>query len=177
MQMLCDICHKREATVHLTEIINDQVSKMHLCEECAREKSDEMESHFGLSDLLAGLSDIGTSGELETKKGAKCDFCGSTFSDFQRVGRLGCPKCYETFKSQLAPLLRRIHGQDHYMGKLPVSKTVSAAGLSKDAKDLRALKAKLQDAISLEEFEQAAGLRDEIKKIEEKFRKKEKEAE
>ncbi len=52
--MKCQLCNNNEATVHLTEIINNKVSKLHICEECAREKGQEMESHFGLSDLLAG---------------------------------------------------------------------------------------------------------------------------
>ena len=55
--MMCDICAKKKATVHLTEIVDEQMSEMHLCEECAREKSVQMEQQFGLADLLAGLSD------------------------------------------------------------------------------------------------------------------------
>ncbi len=59
--MQCDICKKKKATVHLTEIIDDQMSEMHLCEECARKKSIQMEQQFGLADLLAGLADFGKS--------------------------------------------------------------------------------------------------------------------
>ena len=168
--MLCDICHKRKATVHLTEIINDKVTKLHLCEECASKKSEEMEEHFGLSDLLAGLADLGALQEPAIKGGIKCSFCGFTLADFQRTGRLGCPKCYETFKDQLAPLLRRIHGQDRHMGKLPV-RAISGK-LSKDARELHALKVGLQKAISTEAFEEAASLRDRIKEIEEKLKKR-----
>ena len=168
--MLCDICHKRDATVHLTEIINDKMTKLHLCEECAQEKSIEMETHFGLSDLLSGLTDVGNAGQPQIKKGAKCDFCGMTFYDFQKQGRLGCPNCYETFKAQLAPLLRRIHGQEVHMGKLPIK--VKSGKLSKDAKDLHALKVKLQKVISLEDFEEAAKLRDQIKVIEKRLKRK-----
>ena len=56
--MRCDACKIRDATVHLTEIINNKVTKLHLCEQCAREKSQEMEEHFGLADLLSGLADL-----------------------------------------------------------------------------------------------------------------------
>ena len=170
--MLCDICRKRDATVHLTEIINDKMTKLHLCEECAQEKSVEMETHFGLSDLLSGLTDVGNVDQPQVKKGTKCDFCGMTFYDFQKTGRLGCPKCYETFKAQLAPLLRRIHGQEVHMGKLPMK--VKSGKLSKDAKDLHSLKVKLQKTISLEDFEEAAKLRDQIRVIESKLSKKKK---
>ncbi len=56
--MLCNICGKNPATVHLTEIIDEQMNELHLCEECARQKSAQMEQQFGLSDLLAGLADF-----------------------------------------------------------------------------------------------------------------------
>ena len=48
--MLCDICGKSESTVHLTEIINEKVTKLNLCEACAKAKGAEMEEHFGLND-------------------------------------------------------------------------------------------------------------------------------
>lgn len=170
--MLCDVCNKREAMVHLTEIINEKVTKLHLCEECAREKGEEMETHFGLTDLLSGLADLGVVQEASLKKEIKCASCGFTLADFRKVGRLGCPKCYDAFQAQLAPLLRRIHGQDRHIGKLPFK--VSGGKLSEDAKELHSLKIKLQKAISLEEFEEAAALRDKIKKIEENIRKRKK---
>jgi len=169
----CNVCHKKEATVHLTEIINDKVTKLHLCEECARQKSDEMEVHFGLSDLLAGLADLGGFQEPSLKKVLKCPACGFALQDFQRTGRLGCPKCYEAFEKQLAPLLRRIHGQDRHMGKFPL-KAVTGK-LSQDARELHSLKVKLQKAVSLEAFEEAAGLRDNIKTLESKLRTKKEE--
>ena len=56
LNMVCDVCGKKKATVHLTEIVDAQTSEMHLCEECARQKSSQMEQQFGLADLLAGLS-------------------------------------------------------------------------------------------------------------------------
>ena len=162
--MLCDICGKIEATVHLTEIVNEEVTKLHLCEACAREKGAEMEEHFGLSDLLAGLSDIGAQLEPEVVETIKCPACGFTYQNFRKVGRLGCGACYEAFKKQLAPLLRRIHGADRHVGKVPltVGKTV------KDTRDLQELKVRMEKAIQAEEFEEAARLRDKIRESEKK---------
>jgi protein arginine kinase activator len=162
--MLCDVCGKNEATVHLTEIVNEKITKLHLCESCAKNKGTEMEEHFGLSDLLAGLADIGSGVEPETGEKIKCAFCGFTYQDFKKVGRLGCGQCYESFKKQLAPLLKRIHSSDRHVGKVPltVGKTV------KDAKTLQDLKVRMEKAIQFEEFEEAARLRDEIRSIENK---------
>ena len=118
--MTCDICHKKGATVHLTEIINDKVTKLHLCEHCAREKGEEMEGHFGLSDLLAGLTDLGIKAEPQIISKTKCPKCGFTLHDLRKIGRLGCSTCYDAFKDQLAPLLKQIHGSDRHIGKIPV---------------------------------------------------------
>lgn len=161
--MLCDICGKNEAMVHLTEIINEQMTKLHLCEECARKKGAEMEEHFGLADLLAGLANLDTSVETMKDRKVKCSSCGMTYTDFKKAGRLGCGQCYETFKTYLAPLLKRIHGSDVHIGKTPDKK--GRAAKSKKV-DIEQLKRRLKRAIELEEFEEAAQIRDEIKKCE-----------
>jgi len=164
--MLCDICGKREATVHLTEIINDQITKLHLCEECAKKKGAEMEEHFGLADLLAGLADLGVPTDTAKEKKLKCPSCGMTYGDFKKIGRMGCGKCYDTFSTYLVPLFKGIHGSDTHMGKMP---GVGSRGKRKSKKvDIDDLKKRLKRAIEFEEFEDAARLRDEIKKHERK---------
>jgi len=167
--MLCNVCGKKEATVHLTEIVNDQVTKLNLCEDCAKEKGAEMEEHFGLSELLAGLTDMGTAVEPETAIAIKCPNCGMTYQNFRKLGRLGCSVCYEAFKKELAPLLKRIHGSDRHVGKVPLKggKTI------KDTRTLQDLKMQLEKAIQTEEFEQAAKLRDKIRDLESKRTKEE----
>lgn len=167
--MLCDICNKKEATVHLTEIVNDQVTKLNLCEECAREKNAEMEEHFGLSELLAGLTDMGTAVEPEVAISIKCPNCGMTYQNFRKLGRLGCSECYEAFKKELSALLKRIHGSDRHVGKVPLKggKTI------RDTRTLQELRMQLEKAIQTEEFEEAAKLRDKIRDLENRRAKEE----
>jgi len=161
--MVCDACKQQQATVHLTEIVNDQMTELHLCEACANQKGAQVESHFGLSDLLAGLADFGKTAEIEEEVSAKaCPACGMTYNDFRKVGRLGCSECYATFKRSLASLLKRIHGSPHHLGKSP-------ARLVKPPKaklELAELKRQLERAIETEEFEEAARLRDQIREME-----------
>lgn len=168
--MLCDICSKNQATVHLTEIIDDKMTELHLCEECAQQKSAQMESHFGLADLLAGLADLG--GQFPaTKKDTKikCERCGLTYEDFKKIGRLGCGECYSSFKETLLPLLKRIHGSTQHHGKSPKKIAVKAEKIAaKPKSEMQELKEKLQRAVELEEFEEAAKLRDKIKELERK---------
>jgi protein arginine kinase activator len=162
--MKCDLCGKK-ATVHLTEIVDDQLSEMHLCENCAQEKSVQMEQQFGLADLLAGLADFGKQPKGEEKITLECSRCGLNYDDFRKFGRLGCSECYKSFKIHLSTLLKKIHGSNHHFGKAPV-------GMSKGQKEnivnIQDLKQQLQKAIMAEDFEAAATLRDQIRDLEKK---------
>ena len=104
--MQCDVCGKKKATVHLTEIVDEQMTEMHLCESCAREKSVQMEQQFGLADLLAGLADFGAQVKDIEKVKIKCAGCGLTYEDFRKFGRLGCSECYASFRGA-----RHVHFQ------------------------------------------------------------------
>ncbi len=171
--MQCDICGKKKATVHLTEIVDEQMSEMHLCEECARQKSSQMEQQFGLADLLAGLSQSAPATSKEAKEAAAlvCSNCGLNYDDFRKFGRLGCGQCYDSFKEHLSGLLKKIHGSGEHLGKIPnPSKAIPPAAAKAltliegvAPKSLEDYKKQLHDAIAAEDFEKAAILRDKIK--------------
>jgi protein arginine kinase activator len=162
--MVCDVCGKNQATVHLTEIIDEQMNELHLCEECARQKSVKMEQQFGLADLLAGLSDFQKPSEEKEIISLKCPECGLMYKDFKKLGRMGCGECYSTFRKYLAPLLKKIHGSNTHFGKSPI-KVPKAAKEKNNLQDLRFM---LQKAIQREAYEEAAQIRDQIKKFQEK---------
>lgn len=171
--MICGICGKNQATVHLTEIVDDKMTELHICEGCAQKKGAQMESHFGLADLLAGLADLGGGQFAKTKKETKvkCPRCGLTYEDFKRIGRLGCGECYSAFKEALLPLLKRIHGSTQHYGKSPTKKTTKVTNAVKTRDELQELREKLQKAIQLEQFEEAAKLRDKVRELEKKGKK------
>ncbi|MFA6356342.1 MAG: UvrB/UvrC motif-containing protein [Candidatus Omnitrophota bacterium] len=155
--MLCQICGKNDATVEFTEIINEEVKQLQLCDGCAKKKGVEMEQHFSIADFLASISDT-SGGPDASAPGAslKCEKCGMTFGEFQKIGKFGCGDCYLAFRKSLLPLIKRIHGSTRHTGK------------TKDpgSPDLRhTLQRKLQRAIDTEEFEEAARLRDEIRDL------------
>ena len=162
--MVCELCKQVQATVHLTEIINDQMSELHLCEACANHKGAQVESHFGLSDLLSGLADFGKTQEPEGEASTKaCPNCGMTYDDFRKVGRLGCSECYTAFKRSLTSLLKRIHGSPIHVGKAPI-RLIKPSKVAKT--ELLELKKGLERAIEEEAFEEAARLRDQIRRLE-----------
>ena len=170
--MQCDICGKKKATVHLTEIVDEQMSEMHLCEECARQKSAQMEQQFGLADLLAGLSQAAPSSKESREGGLKCSGCGLNYEDFRKFGRLGCSQCYISFKEHLGGLLRKIHGSNRHLGKVPSTfqrespMAVSTTAALLSSENLEDLRKQLQSAIAAEDFEKAAMLRDKIRSLE-----------
>ncbi|MBI4353254.1 MAG: UvrB/UvrC motif-containing protein [Candidatus Omnitrophica bacterium] len=171
--MLCDECGKNKATVHLTEIVNDQVTKLNLCETCAKERGQDVEQHFGVADLLAALSDV--EAVPQAAAGApsklKCHHCGLGYEDFRKIGRLGCSECYGSFKPNLLPLLKRIHGAIQHVGKSPDPTLLKEyKTLTKLQEELEAAKQDLQKAVKNEEFEEAAALRDKIKFLEKKMK-------
>jgi len=177
--MICDVCTKKKATVHLTEIIDGEMTEMHICEDCAKERSVQMEQQFGLADLLAGLSDFGKQIKSEEKTKLQCPNCALDYDDFRKFGRLGCSECYTTFRGHLSALLKKIHGSAHHLGKRPAGtapKTVGDPAEEAKGKNspetLQELKDKLHQLILAEDFEQAAILRDKIKALEQEGKDK-----
>jgi protein arginine kinase activator len=161
--LVCDNCGSTEAVVHLTQIVNNQMSTHRLCERCAAEKGLESAPepvNFPLTDFLAQMgsdtiSDVGGAAD-------SCSFCGLRFADFRETGRLGCPHCYETYAPQLQKLLRRVHGGTQHVGKIYLPPDPSSSELERR---LDGLKRKLHRAVESEDFERAAELRDEIRQL------------
>ncbi|HEY0455126.1 MAG TPA: UvrB/UvrC motif-containing protein [Verrucomicrobiae bacterium] len=163
--MLCCVCKEKEAKVHLTQIVQDKMQKVDLCEECAKQKGVNDPAGFSLADLLLGL---GASQEMEQSSGGpdlKCPHCGFTQADFKKAGRLGCSECYVTFAEGLEGLLKSMHKGTKHMGKVP-----QVLQQSRDLSDkLKSLQKKLDKAVAEEDFEMAANVRDEIKTTREKL--------
>jgi protein arginine kinase activator len=152
----CDFCEK-PATVHLTQIVSNKVHKVDLCEECAQKKGVTDPSGFSLADLLLKPS---LNPEPATA-GVRCEQCGFTQSDFKKLGRFGCPVCYETFKDLLTPMLEGMHKGTSHVGKIP-----HTALDRKSLNDrLNKLELDLNEAIKTERYEEAARFRDEITRV------------
>lgn len=161
--MLCSVCQKNEAKVHLTQIVDDKMQKIDLCEECSKAKGVTDPAGFSLADLLLGL---GASQEGETRPASKpgdlvCAGCGLSQADFKKSGRFGCPQCYVTFAEGLSSMLKTMHKGLRHCGKIP-----HAFRPRRDAADLlKQLNRRLEKAIQTENFEEAAQLRDQIRAL------------
>ena len=148
-----------EATVHLTEIVESQMKKVDLCEECAKEKGVTDPQGFALADLLLGM---GASSEIEAGgSDVVCDACGFTNADFKKSGRLGCPDCYTTFSGVLEGMVKQMHKGTEHVGKAP--KALQQARTTNRQRE--SLQDRLARAVKEENYELAAKLRDEIKEL------------
>ncbi|MDA8195426.1 MAG: UvrB/UvrC motif-containing protein [Thermaerobacter sp.] len=163
---VCQRCQTHPASVHFTRVVNGEKSDRYLCEACAR---DEGAYHFMLGPqftvqhVLGGLigEAPGARGRKETRT-KRCPHCGATYQRFAETGRLGCDRCYETFASELEPLIKRLHGSLEHHGKIP-----SRGGQHLiHQQRLDALRAEMQQAVAQELFEEAARIRDEIRIVE-----------
>ena len=162
--MICERCGSTDAVVHLTQIVNNEMSMHHLCEKCAAEKGLETAPAAADLPLIDIIAQMAQESPVEPTQGTEeCSFCGMSYKEFRKTGRLGCPHCYETFSATLPALLRRIHGSSRHVGKvyLPPDPTASEMG-----KRLEGLRRKLERAVKSEEFERAAELRDQIRTLE-----------
>lgn len=165
--MLCDICKKNQAVVHYTEVINEKVKKLNLCEECAINKGIGVHPPFSIGELLGGLTPTGID-ISSADKSITCPGCGMNLAEFRETGRLGCYQCYESFNKSLMAMIGNIHKSTKHVGKVPSNARDAMGVIDK----IRELEYKLQEAVQKEEFEEAAKIRDQIKMLEKKERNK-----
>jgi len=157
----CNLCGS-PATVHLTQIINNKIQKVDLCEHCAQEKGVTDPEGFSLAELVAKnfTSDEESSGQGEA---LRCEHCGTTPATFKKHGRLGCPACYEALAPLLDPMLKNMHRDSRHTGKIP-QRMLKRTGIRQRLNDLEE---KLQTSVQEERYEDAARYRDEIDQLRE----------
>jgi len=164
--MSCDQCREREAVIHLTQIVNEQVTTLHLCERCAAEKGVESPSGVVKTPLGSFLAAMGKNlpdTEPAPRSGETCGRCGGSLQDFRESGRLGCPECYRSFEIPLRDLLRRLHGSTHHVGERYTDRGASPGDGRVETAELRE---QLRLAVETENFELAAELRDRLRVME-----------
>ncbi len=170
--MLCQDCKKREAQVHLTQIVNNEKATLSLCKECAAARgfhSPLDNVPFPLAEILSGLAATipGATG-VEKRESITCPTCGLTFEDFTRQGRFGCGDCYKSFRNRLEPIMRKIHGASLHRGRAPLIEAKEGeSGEPLTVREEERLEVELKKAIEAEDFERAAELRDKLKTLRE----------
>jgi len=164
--MLCQICKINEATVRYTEIINNSVTEVHLCENCAQFDEKTASEDFPLQSLFTMQDEQAeTSTVTETEAAQECPSCGVAFGDIVSHGRLGCAECYTVFADKIEALIEKVHGAGQHVGKIPSAKGEGLRARS----ELLSYRSQLRKAIESENYEEAARLRDLIRGIEQRM--------
>lgn len=151
--MICDNCHQRESSIHVTQVVEGNARELHLCEECAEASGLNVKNVMSIPDMLFGAGG-GEDGAAFLKKA--CPHCHLRGSDFRKGGRLGCPLCYEAFMDDLKPMLSAMHKGGVHKGKIPRQNRQALAVKSY----LLGLRRELEAAVKREDYEKAARLRD-----------------
>lgn len=153
--MKCHRCGQREASVHWLEMNGQQRRSLWLCADCAATR--EQAPAAPAPEPLVSFLGQGIGGAK-----AACPGCGTTLEDLRRDNRLGCARCYVTFRSTLLPLLARFHRHISHVGKVPGGSQPTTR-----LAEITRLRLGLTKAVAAEEFERAAELRDRLRELEE----------
>ncbi len=148
--MICSNCKKNTAT----HCIGRENGDLFLCDDCY----ERLGAAAGLGaepDFF--VSFLGVDGKEERQ----CPVCGTALSDYTRTGLVGCAHCYETFREELMPSIRRIHGKTVHTGKHP-----QGGGALFDLLDERnRLRAELERALKEKRMKDAEQLNRDIREI------------
>jgi protein arginine kinase activator len=160
--MLCEKCGKNTATTHIKTVINGKVTEQNLCGYCAAKGGYSGFNGGSISGILSSM--LGKALQSETMiSSRRCECCNTAFTDIAETGKVGCSNCYKEFGNELKPYLKRIHGSVHHIGKNPGTTELIVTGKENT---ISALKSKLATLVAEERYEEAALVRDEIKRLE-----------
>jgi len=118
--MICECCQEREATIHLTQVIDQNAREVHLCAPCAEKNGLNLQSAMSLPEMLFNLAADKPAGPgLASTPDKGCPQCHLRAGDFKKNGRLGCPACYESFAGELQQILAGMQCGPAHKGKQP----------------------------------------------------------
>ncbi len=159
--MKCQRCPK-QATLHITEVLGDErFEEVHLCEDCAKKYLYEPAGAGKKAGAKA--ADAPALDPADAPAEGTCPACGMPFVEFRNHGRLGCPHDYDAFREELLPLLESVHGDVKHAGKAPRRGPKAKGAVT----ELESLRRRLQKLVTDEKYEEAARVRDQIKRLEE----------
>ena len=167
--MLCDVCKKNEATVHIKEFHNGQCETHHLCAECAGKKEENGDfgslgfklSEILFSNVMPGKKTAAAAEEENPTPDTVCPVCAWDSGKIRKSGgKVGCPECYKVFETMLAEAFSKIQRGSVHLGKHPARKNGDDSGQLRQ--ELKRLQTQLADLVAGEEYEKAAVCRDRI---------------
>ncbi len=165
--MKCELCNKNESVVHFKQVINGESKEVMVCRECAAVHGIDIgagginiKTPEGLGDFLFGNAPGALASAAAVGPEPECKACGMKLSDFRKLARLGCGRCYDYLLDAVIPAIESMHEDIEHVGKVPRKEQGSMA--------LVALEEDLEDAVMCQNYEGAALIRDKINKLKKK---------
>ena len=116
-----------------------------------------------MGQLSANLKNMQAGNKDPAKPAMRCPDCGMEFDTCEPVHLImGCASCYRLFSEKFASLFSTIHAGARHEGKFP--KKFGTAQFHK--REVTRLRGLLQNAVAIEDFEEAARLRDLVRDLE-----------
>ena len=159
--MKCDHC-ENPAVVHELLIRNGTTKEVHLCAEHALAAGLAVPAAQPVAEVLLHIAKSTQGESARTRALASCTGCGVSFAEFRKTGTLGCPACYDSFQPMLGQVIERAQaGGTAHVGRAPKA----AAEIELRRVRREKLMRELETAVSAEQYERAARLRDELAAI------------
>lgn len=122
------------------------------------EKSaDKIETYLVCEDCLY----LSTMNEIKINQPSKeCSSCGLKLSDILSGSRMGCMKCYTAFEDEMQEIIKKVQQNNmKHTGNVPDSHKRKQAEDMSLASFAEELNIKINDAINVEKYEEAALLK------------------
>lgn len=178
--MLCQNCGENDANVRYTQIMNGVKKEMFLCNNCSKKLgigNFDFNMPINLSSFLGEFLDeeVSLLPSFASPKKVVCEDCGMSYEEFIHTGKFGCEDCFEVFSDRIDSILRNIQGGNRHIGrsgrgkisstKEKIEKKEMPETKLAENSEIEVLNKKMKKAIEEENYENAAKIRDEIKKI------------
>lgn len=169
--MLCEKCKIKKATVFYTELDRTRHS---LCNSCAVLIKGNLKEYLGSIEgeerkysptsylyELAHNENLWYFCKEDVDSSLFCQECNISVGDVLRRGYFNCPDCYSAFST--CPQMNCFGDAEYQRASAQMPQRYSQKLLREER--IRALRTNLKAAIECEDFELAATLRDEIKRM------------
>ncbi|MGP1576053.1 MAG: UvrB/UvrC motif-containing protein [Treponema sp.] len=166
--MICDICGKRQASILIQQVRNNETQELSICKHCADQYELYADNHNMAISIEAIYEKIEASRQEESTLADSqdshsfCPSCGTPLLKIKKSHQIGCPFCFFYFQDTILKLMGEHITDIRYKGEMPpILEAYSDCRIS-----LSQLKTELQYAVEHENYELAAYFRDKINEME-----------
>jgi protein arginine kinase activator len=171
--MICEHCKERHANVTVTQVQNGETVQHHYCDVCAQQmnpfqlelQDEPISLQQFITNWFGSLPKQQTHEQAVNQAQKACPTCQLTYQQFLKKGKFGCANCYTVFRPMLPSIFDKLQAGTKHKS----TTTVAPSPVRQLQLQIGELRQKMKRAIAEERFEDAAMMRDEVKKIEQKM--------